>query len=93
MNWEQWLTFFTASLILFVIPGPDMLLVAGWSIRHGVKTGLKASLGTVSGVLIHTFATSMGLAAILAASATAFTVIKFAGALYLLLPGHNDTLQ
>ena len=87
MAWEQWLTFITASLVLFLIPGPDMLLVIGWSATKGVRAGIKASLGTVSGILVHTCATAMGLAALLAASATAFTIVKFAGALYLIYLG------
>ena len=87
MGWEQWLAFISASLVLFLIPGPDMFLVAGWSASKGFKAGFKASLGTVSGILVHTFATALGLAALLATSATAFAVVKYVGAIYLLYLG------
>ena len=87
MNLDQWLAFISASLILFLIPGPDMILVAGWSATGGFRSGMKAALGTVSGILVHTCTTALGLAAILAASATAFAIIKWVGALYLLYLG------
>ncbi len=87
MLWEQWMAFITASVVLFLLPGPDMLLVAGWSAAKGFKAGIQASMGTVSGILVHTLATSMGLAALLAASATAFLLVKYAGAVYLVYLG------
>ncbi|WP_211828626.1 LysE family translocator [Kistimonas asteriae] len=87
MGMEQWLAFVSATLILFLIPGPDMVLVAGWSARKGFRMGLEAATGTVSGLLVHTTATAMGLAALLAASASAFTVLKWVGSIYLVWLG------
>ncbi|GAA4650036.1 LysE family translocator [Kistimonas scapharcae] len=87
MGMEQWLAFVSATLILFMIPGPDMVMVAGWSARKGFRMGLEAAAGTVSGLLMHTTATAMGLAALLAASASAFTVLKWVGSIYLVWLG------
>ncbi len=87
MGMEQWLAFASATLILFMIPGPDMVLVAGWSARKGFRKGLEAATGTVMGLLVHTMATSMGLAALLAASASAFSVLKWVGSIYLVWLG------
>ncbi|OQX37383.1 MAG: hypothetical protein B0D91_06955 [Oceanospirillales bacterium LUC14_002_19_P2] len=87
MGMEQWLAFVSATLILFMIPGPDMVLVAGWSARKGFRKGLEAATGTVMGLLVHTMATSMGLAALLAASASAFSVLKWVGSIYLVWLG------
>jgi threonine/homoserine/homoserine lactone efflux protein len=72
-----------ACLILFVTPGPDMSLWLSKTVTGGVRGGSAAMLGTQVGCLIHTILAAIGLSAILAASATAFTVLKLVGALYL----------
>ncbi|WP_062262805.1 LysE family translocator [Endozoicomonas arenosclerae] len=87
MTLDQWVAYLTASLVLIMIPGPDTFLVAGWSAAKGFKSGIQAALGTVSGILVHTCAAAMGLSAILSTSATAFMVIKFIGAAYLVYIG------
>ena len=87
MGMEQWLAFVSATLILFLIPGPDMVLVAGWSARKGFQMGVEAAIGTVSGLVLHTVAASMGLAALLATSASAFSVLKWVGSIYLVWLG------
>ena len=78
------LTFFAASVLLALSPGPDNVFVLLHSAVHGRKAGLLVVLGLCSGLLFHTAAVALGLAAVFAASATAFTVLKMLGAAYLL---------
>lgn len=78
------LTFFIASVLLALAPGPDNVFVLLHSAQHGKRAGMLVVLGLCSGLLFHTGAVALGLAAILAASATAFTVLKLCGAGYLL---------
>ena len=77
------LTFLGLSVLLSLSPGPDNVFVLMQSATHGRKAGLLVTLGLCTGLLGHTAAVALGLAAILAASATAFTVLKLAGATYL----------
>jgi threonine/homoserine/homoserine lactone efflux protein len=65
-------------------PGPDNVFVLVHAAQHGVRAGLLVVLGLCSGLLFHTAAVALGLAALLATSALAFTVLKTVGALYLL---------
>lgn len=76
--------FFTTSLLLAVSPGPDNLFVMTQAARQGLKAGLFVTLGLCTGLLFHTAAVTFGLAALFKASATAFTLLKFTGAGYLL---------
>ncbi|MBL4646365.1 MAG: LysE family translocator [Rhizobiales bacterium] len=69
---------------LAITPGPDMTLFLGKTVSHGRGAGFAAFLGASSGSLVHTFAVAVGLSALLAASATAFTVLKVVGCAYLL---------
>ncbi len=78
------LTFLGVALLLGVTPGPDNVFVLMQSATHGRRAGLLVTLGLCTGLLAHTAAVALGLAAVLAASATAFTVLKLAGAAYLL---------
>ena len=79
--------FVAASVLLAVTPGPDSALVFAQSLRHGARGGIVAASGTVTGCLVHVTAASVGLSAILAASAHAFNVVKWAGAAYLAFVG------
>lgn len=76
--------FFTTSILLGLSPGPDNLFVMTQSAQHGRKAGLLVTLGLCTGLLFHTAAVTFGLAAVFKASAAAFTLLKFAGAGYLL---------
>lgn len=76
--------FTVASLILIVTPGPDMTLFLGQTINGGRTRGFASMLGATAGLLVHSMLAAFGLSALLVASATAFTAIKFAGAGYLL---------
>lgn len=75
--------FCAAVLLLNLTPGPDTAFIVGQSVAHGRRAGLLSVLGISAGCVVHTMALALGLSAILAASASAFTVIKIAGAVYL----------
>ncbi|WP_280155257.1 LysE family translocator [Piscinibacter sp. XHJ-5] len=79
--------FLAAGLLLNLTPGPDMLFVAGSSAAHGRHAGVMASLGVGAGCLVHTLLAAVGLSALLATSAVAFEVVKWAGAAYLVWIG------
>ena len=79
--------FLTAALLVNLTPGPDMLFVAGSSAVHGRRAGVLAALGVGAGCLLHVALAAVGLSALLAASATAFAVVKWAGAAYLVWVG------
>jgi threonine/homoserine/homoserine lactone efflux protein len=81
------LAFLVAALALNFAPGPDMLYVLGRSLGQGRKAGVVSALGIFAGCLVHIAAAALGLAALLQASATAYNVIRYAGAAYLLYLG------
>ncbi len=68
-------------------PGPDTLYIVGRSSTLGLRAGAVAALGIGAGILVHICATAFGLSALLSASATAFAVVKIAGAAYLVYVG------
>ncbi|MEQ1683634.1 MAG: LysE family translocator [Burkholderiaceae bacterium] len=79
--------FLAAALLVNLTPGPDMLFVAGSSAVHGRRAGVLAALGVGAGCLLHVALAAVGLSALLAASATAFAVVKWVGAAYLVWIG------
>jgi threonine/homoserine/homoserine lactone efflux protein len=87
-----WL-FALASFLLNITPGNDMLYVASRSAGQGVRAGIISSLGIMTGCLVHLAAAAAGLSAILASSATAFGIIKYAGACYLVYLGLKAILS
>lgn len=78
------LLFFSASMLLALSPGPDNLFVLAQSAQNGRFAGFAVTLGLCTGLIGHTLAVALGLAAVVRASAMAFTLLKAAGALYLL---------
>ncbi|MBO9419228.1 LysE family translocator [Labrenzia sp. R4_2] len=76
--------FTAAALVLTITPGPDMTLFMSKTLTQGRKAGIAAVLGATTGLIIHTILAAIGISALLAASATAFTVLKFVGAAYLI---------
>ena len=76
--------FSAASILLAATPGPDMTLMLGRTLSNGRQAGLSVLLGTVTGCFVHTIFAVVGISAILAASTTAFFVLKVCGAFYLL---------
>jgi threonine/homoserine/homoserine lactone efflux protein len=77
-------TFAVAALVLIMLPGPDQALITRNSLVGGRHGGLLTMLGGVLGLTVHAAAASVGLSALLLASAAAFTVLKIIGAAYLL---------
>lgn len=84
---DRLLAFVAVSVAVVVIPGPDMALVARNVLRHGRSAGFATSVGICSGILGWAMAAALGVSTILATSATAFTVLKLAGAAYLIYLG------
>jgi threonine/homoserine/homoserine lactone efflux protein len=80
-------TFAIAALILIMIPGPDQALITRNALAGGRSGGLLTMLGGVLGLAVHAGAATLGLSALLLASATAFTVLKVIGAVYLIWLG------
>jgi threonine/homoserine/homoserine lactone efflux protein len=78
------LTYTVASILLFVTPGPDMSLWLSRTIASGRRAGWAAMAGTNIGCVVHTLLAAFGVSALIAASTTAFTVLKIVGAAYLL---------
>ncbi|CAM5775663.1 threonine transporter RhtB [Labrys miyagiensis] len=78
------LIYSAACVLLFITPGPDMSLWLAKTISGGRRGGTAAMLGTQVGCVLHTLFAAVGLSAVLAASAAAFTMLKIVGALYLL---------
>lgn len=83
----QLLMFIAAGWLLNLTPGPDVLYIVSSALKSGVRAGIVAALGIVSGCFVHVFAAALGVGALLATSATAFTVLKWAGAAYLMWMG------
>ena len=79
--------FVAAGVLLNVTPGPDMLYIIGRSTTQGLRAGAAAALGIGAGCVVHAVAAALGLSAVLAASATAFTVLQYIGAAYLVYVG------
>jgi RhtB (resistance to homoserine/threonine) family protein len=90
---ENLLAFVVAGLALNLIPGPDTMYIIARSVSQGRKAGVLSVLGISSGSLCHTFMAAFGLSSLLAASATAFTLVKFAGATYLIYLGIRTLLD
>jgi threonine/homoserine/homoserine lactone efflux protein len=84
---QQLMLFIAAGWLLNLTPGPDVLYIVTNSLRSGAKSGIVAGLGITAGCFVHIFAAALGVSALLAASATAFTVLKYMGAAYLLWIG------
>ncbi len=83
----QLLMFIAAGWLLNLTPGPDVLYIVSTALKSGVRAGIVAALGIVSGCFVHVFAAALGVGALLATSATAFTVLKWVGAAYLMWMG------
>ncbi|NCP41162.1 MAG: LysE family transporter, partial [Rhodoferax sp.] len=85
--------FVLAGWLLNLTPGPDVLFIVTHALRSGARAGVVAALGITSGVFVHIFAAAVGVGALMAASSTAFSLLKWAGALYLLVMGLRLLLQ
>lgn len=84
---DQFLIFLVAAVLLNLSPGADHVFILTRTIAQGRLAGFLSSWGVCTGAMIHVLAAAFGISAILAASATAFTVVKLAGAAYLIWLG------
>jgi len=85
--------FLTAAVILAITPGPGIFYVLTRSISGGRRAGIASALGTAVGGLGHVLAAALGLSAVLATSAFAFSAVKFFGAAYLIYLGIRTLLR
>jgi threonine/homoserine/homoserine lactone efflux protein len=79
--------FIAAGILLNLTPGPDVLYIVTHALRRGARAGMVAALGITAGCFVHIAAAALGVSALMAASSTAFTVLKWAGAAYLVYVG------
>lgn len=87
MTLELWLAFAAASTALLVIPGPTLMMVLSYALTQGKRVAVASALGVATGDLIAMTLSVIGLGALFLASATAFTVLKWIGAVYLVYLG------
>ncbi|WP_077211963.1 LysE family translocator [Bacillus dakarensis] len=85
--------FVGAALILLVTPGPAVIYIITRSIDQGRAAGVVSALGISAGTLIHVIAAALGLSAILVSSVTAFTIVKYIGAIYLIYLGIRELVN
>ncbi|MFL1453400.1 LysE family translocator [Marinobacter sp. GN3S48] len=83
----HWMTFLSAAVLLNLSPGPDIAFILGQTLRGGRRHGFAAMFGIWSGAALHVVMAAVGLSAILATSALAFSVVKWVGAAYLIWLG------
>jgi threonine/homoserine/homoserine lactone efflux protein len=86
-GYAEWLVFLGTAAIFAITPGPGILYVLARSLRGGRGEGVRSVLGNGIGAAVHVVAAAFGLSALLATSTVAFTVVKFAGAGYLVYLG------
>jgi threonine/homoserine/homoserine lactone efflux protein len=86
-DWSTLAVFSAAALLLLVIPGPAVLYIVAQSVSRGRVAGLVSMLGIQVGGLVHVAAAALGLSALVVHSAVAFSVVKYAGAAYLVYLG------
>lgn len=84
---SQWVTFLVASILFIQVPGPSLLFTIGRALTVGRREALLSVLGNGLGLLVQVVLVAVGLGAVVAASATAYTVVKVAGAAYVVWLG------
>ncbi len=84
--------FAVSALVLVAVPGPNLIYIVTRSIDQGRAAGLASAFGVETATLVHVAAAAVGLSAALASSATAFNIVKYAGAAYLLYLGVRTLL-
>ncbi len=90
---SAFLLFLAASMVLLVVPGPAVFFIVTRSVAHGRTAGLVSVLGIHTGSVVQVAAAALGVSAVLAASATAFSIVKYLGAAYLLFLGLQRLLR
>jgi threonine/homoserine/homoserine lactone efflux protein len=91
-DWSTLILFAAAASILVFTPGPNTLYIIARSVQQGRTAGIVSSLGVETGTLIHVAAAAFGISALLVSSALAFSVVKYAGAVYLIYLGIKTLL-
>ena len=89
---DNFYLFLTVSLLINLSPGPDMIYTAARSLSQGIKAGIFSALGIFVGCLFHTAAAVFGLSKIIEESVLLFSIIKYAGAAYLIYLGIRSIL-
>ena len=92
-EWTSLATFMLAAGLLIVVPGPAVLYVVARSVDQGKLAGIVSVLGIALGAVVHSLAAAVGITAVLAASALAFSTVKYLGAAYLLYLGITTLLK
>ena len=87
------LLFALAAVALVAIPGPNLVYIATRTLSQGRPAGVASALGVEAGTLVHVVAAAAGVSAVIASSATAFTVVKYLGAAYLVYLGIRALLS
>jgi threonine/homoserine/homoserine lactone efflux protein len=87
MTWETWAAFTAASALLMIIPGPTILLVISYALGQGWRAALPMAIGVALGDFTAMTLSMLGLGALLATSATIFTILKWVGAAYMIWLG------
>ncbi|WP_067852227.1 LysE family translocator [Nocardia shimofusensis] len=87
VTWSQWVTFAGLAFVMVALPGPSVLFTIGRALTVGRRAALLTVVGNSAGVYAQVVAVAFGLGAVVTASATVFTAIKLAGALYLVYLG------
>jgi threonine/homoserine/homoserine lactone efflux protein len=90
---STFLLFAAASLAFLAIPGPSVFYIVTRSLAQGRRAGVTSMVGVQAGGLVHVVAAAVGISAIIATSATAFTIVKYAGAAYLIMLGLRKLLS
>src|SRR2546421_5775551 len=90
---QHLLLFLVGSVVVTVVPGPDMALVTRQVVTRGRRAAQATIFGNLTGLVVHAFALAVGLSALLVASATAYSVVKLAGAAYLVFLGVQSLRQ
>lgn len=83
----SWVTFLVASLLFIQLPGPSLLFTLGRALTVSLRDALLSALGNALGLLVQVLLVAVGLGAVVAASASAYTVLKLAGAAYVVWLG------
>ena len=92
-EWTRLVTFMLAAGLLIVVPGPAVLYIVARSIDQGRLAGIVSVLGIALGAVVHSLAAAVGITAVLAASALAFSTVKYLGAAYLIYLGITTLLK
>ena len=92
-EWTSLATFMLAAGLLIVVPGPAVLYVVARSVDQGKLAGIVSVLGIALGAVVHSLAAAVGITAVLAASALAFSTVKYLGAAYLIYLGITTLLK